>query len=63
MRNSLYSAQISETAWRKSRAEQDWDGSDFSKLAPVTDYTNRSYWEPLRKGLEQFRCEHRDGEW
>ena len=24
---------------------------------------DRSYWEPLRKELEQFRREHRDGEW
>ena len=29
MRNSIYSSQIAETAWRKSRAEQDWDGSEF----------------------------------
>jgi hypothetical protein len=24
---------------------------------------DRSYWEPLRKELEQFRREHREGEW
>lgn len=24
---------------------------------------DRNYWEPLRKELEQFRREHRNGEW
>jgi len=38
MRNSIYSAQIAETAWRKSRAEQDWDGSEFPKLTPVPNF-------------------------
>jgi len=29
----------------------------------VEQALDRVYWEPLRKELEQFRREHRDGEW
>jgi len=32
MRNSIYSSQIAETAWRKSRAEQEWDAAHFGDV-------------------------------
>jgi hypothetical protein len=50
MRNSIYSSQTAETAWRKSRAEQDWDGSEFLTSAAE----NRSR-PRLSKSTPHFR--------